>query len=109
MANELKVYKVVTYIELKDGDIRALDVPYEEVIRAYNDKSMALDLGTSMLAKSAIKEIYPFKIDEVDNEILHIEDKMLRERVRAEVKKRRVEGARLNLDVLHNIIDRLDG
>jgi hypothetical protein len=109
MSTELKVYKEVTYIELHDGEIIALDEPYEAVKQAYNDKSNALDLGNSMLAKSAIKQIYPYKIDEVDNEILHIEDKSLRERVKAEVKKRRLEGARLNLDVLHNIIDRLNG
>ena len=106
MSTELKVYKVVTYIELHDGEIIAIDTPYEAVKQAYNDKTSALDLGNSMLAKSAIRRIYPFKVDEIDNEILHIEDRNLRERVRVEVNKRKKEGARLNMDVLHNIITR---
>lgn len=106
MSTDLKVYKVVTYIELHDGEIIAIDEPYEAVKQAYNDKSNALDLGNSMLAKSAIKQIYPYKVDEIDNEILHIEDKSLRERVKAEVNRRKKEGARLNMEVLHNIITR---
>ena len=106
MSTDLKIYKEVTYIELHDGEIIPLDEPYEAVARAYNDNSKALDLGKSLLAKSAIKHIYPFKIDELDNEILHIEDRFLRDRVKAEVNKRRAEGARLNMDVLHNIITR---
>ena len=106
MSTELKVYKVVTYIELHDGEIIAIDTPYEAVKQAYNDKSNALDLGNCMLAKSAIKQIYPYKVDEIDNEILNIEDKSLRERVKAEVNRRKKEGARLNMEVLYNIITR---
>lgn len=106
MSTALKVYKVVTYIELHDGEIIAIDEPYEELKSAYYDKTNALDLGNCMLAKSAIKRIYPYKVDEIDNEILHIEDKNLRERVKVEVSKRRKEGARVNMEVLHNIIAR---
>lgn len=106
MSTDLKVYKVVTYIELHDGEIIPVDDDYERVKQAYSDKASALDLGNCILAKSAIKKIYPYKVDEIDNEILHIEDKNLRERVKVEVSKRRKEGARVNMEVLHNIITR---
>ena len=89
MNTSLKVYKELVYIETFDGEL-------------------FLDLGDELLSKSAIKRIIKKKIDEIDNYILHnIQNIPLRNRVQSEVDKRKKEGARINMDILLNIIERL--
>lgn len=107
MSTDLKIYKEVTYIELFDGELIPVAEEYANIVRVYNDNSKAIDLGNELLNKTAIKRIYPQKIDEVDNEILHIADKNLRARVQKQVDTRRAEGKRVNMEVFNNIINRL--
>lgn len=104
MSTDLKVYKQITYIELFDGELIPLAEDYQAVVTAYNDGTKAMDLGNEILNKTAIKRIYPQKIDEVDNEILHITDKNLRNRIKADIDSRRKEWKRVNLAILSNII-----
>lgn len=108
MNTSLKVYKELVYIETFDGELIPTAESKEELQELLKNSDKFLDLGDELLSKSAIKRIIKKKIDEIDNYILHnIQSIPLRNRVQAEVDKRRREGARINMDILLNIIERL--
>ncbi len=108
MTTTLKIYKELTYIETFDGEMIPTAESKEELQELLKNSDKFLDLGDELLSKSAIKRIIKKKIDEIDNYILqNISDLNLRSRVQARVDERRKTGARLNMDILHNIIARL--
>ena len=101
MNTSLKVYKELVYIETFDGEL----IPTAE---SKEELQELLKNSDELLSKSAIKRIIKKKIDEIDNYILHnIQNIPLRNRVQSEVDKRKKEGARINMDILLNIIERL--
>jgi hypothetical protein len=69
--------------------------------------SRFLNLGTDLIAVSSIKRIESKKADSIDNAILRIEDKEIRSLVDAEVRKRKIEGKKLNMEIFRNILDRV--
>ena len=108
MNTSLKVYKELVYIETFDGELIPTAESKEELQELLKNYDKFLDLGDELLSKSAIKRIIKKKIDEIDNYILHnIQNIPLRNRVQSEVDKRKKEGARINMDILLNIIERL--
>jgi hypothetical protein len=58
------------------------------------------------LNKSAIKDYYSSKPDEIENFLLNIENRKLRAKVKQEVNQRRLEQKRINLEILQNITER---
>lgn len=108
MNTSLKVYKELVYIETFDGELIPTAESKEELQELLKNSDKFVDLGDELLSKSAIKRIIKKKIDEIDNYILHtIQNIPLRNRVQSEVDKRKKEGARINMDILLNIIERL--
>ena len=108
MTTTLKIYKELAYIETFDGEMIATAESKEGLQELLKNSDKFLDLGDEFLSKSAIKRIIKKKIDEIDNYILqNISDLNLRSRVQARVDERRKTGARLNMEILHNIIARL--
>lgn len=106
--NEIKLYKELSYIETFDWATIAIDEDLATLKQLLNDGDKFLDLWEEILSKSAIKRIFIKKIDEIDNYILqNVHDKNLRSRVEAEVEQRRKQGARVNMEILKNIIERL--
>jgi hypothetical protein len=69
--------------------------------------SRFLNLWTDLIAVSSIKRIESKKADSIDNAILRIEDKEIRSLVDAEVRKRKIEGKKLNMEIFRNILDRV--
>lgn len=108
MTTTLKIYKELTYIETFDGEMIPTAESKEGLQELLKNSDKFLDLGDELLSKSAIKRIIKKKIDEIDNYILqNISDLNLRSRVQARVDERRKTGARLNMEILHNIIAKL--
>lgn len=108
MNTSLKVYKELVYIETFDGELIPTAESKEELQEILKNSDKFLDLGDELLSKSAIKRILKKKIDEIDNYILqNIPDLNLRSRVQARVDERRKTGARLNMEILQNIIERI--
>jgi hypothetical protein len=69
--------------------------------------SRFLNLWTDLIAVSSIKRIESKKADSIDNAILRIEDKEIRSLVDAEVRKRKIEWKKLNMEIFKNILDRV--
>lgn len=109
METSIKVYQEVCYIETFDGEEIALNIPIEWLKEEIdNDKSKFLQIGTYFINKSTIKKFYSRKVDEIENVILNIGNKELREQVKKELENRKKEGKRINLEILQNIIQRYE-
>lgn len=104
--NEIKIYEELSYIYTYDDNV--YPTPLElNVINQMLEKSKFINLWTDLINVSSIKRVESKKVDNVENAIIWIKDKELRDKVRAEVKKRSREWKITNLEILKNILNRL--
>jgi hypothetical protein len=106
--NAIKIYEELSYIYTFDDKIYPTPMTVKELEIMLNQSgSRFLNLGTDLIAVSSIKRIESKKADSIDNAILRIEDKEIRSLVDAEVRKRKIEGKKLNMEIFRNILDRV--
>ena len=104
----IKIYEELSYIYTFDDKIYPTPMTVKELEIMLNQSgSRFLNLGTDLIAVSSIKRIESKKADSIDNAILRIEDKEIRSLVDAEVRKRKIEGKKLNMEIFRNILDRI--
>lgn len=106
--NAIKIYEELSYIYTFDDKIYPTPMTVKELEIMLNQSgSRFLNLGTDLIAVSSIKRIESKKADSIDNAILRIEDKEIRSLVDAEVRKRKIEWKKLNMEIFRNILDRV--
>ena len=106
--NSIKIYEELSYIYTFDDKIYPTPMTVKELEIMLNQSgSRFLNLGTDLIAVSSIKRIESKKADSIDNAILRIEDKEIRSLVDAEVRKRKIEWKKLNMEIFKNILDRV--
>lgn len=104
----IKIYEELSYIYTFDDKIYPTPMTVKELEIMLNQSgSRFLNLGTDLIAVSSIKRIESKKADSIDNAILRIEDKEIRSLVDAEVRKRKIEWKKLNMEIFKNILDRI--
>ena len=104
----IKIYEELSYIYTFDDKIYPTPMTVKELEIMLNQSgSRFLNLWTDLIAVSSIKRIESKKADSIDNAILRIEDKEIRSLVDAEVRKRKIEGKKLNMEIFRNILDRV--
>lgn len=104
----IKIYEELSYIYTFDDKIYPTPMTVKELEIMLNQSgSRFLNLGTDLIAVSSIKRIESKKADSIDNAILRIEDKEIRSLVDAEVRKRKIEWKKLNMEIFRNILDRI--
>lgn len=104
----MKIYEELSYIYTFDDKIYPTPMTVKELEIMLNQSgSRFLNLGTDLIAVSSIKRIESKKADSIDNAILRIEDKEIRSLVDAEVRKRKIEWKKLNMEIFKNILDRI--
>ena len=106
MITDLKIYKEVCYIRTFDWEEYEVAISLERLKNEMKKDEKFLDLWMTYLNKSAIKDIYSSKPDEIENFLLNIENRKLRWRIKNEVKIRKAEWKRINLEILQNITER---
>ena len=104
--NEIKIYEELSYIYTYDDNVYPTTLTLNE-LNMLLEKSKFINLWTDLINVSNIKRVEAKKVDSVENAILQIKDKELRDRVRAEVKKRAKEWKVTNLEIFKNILNRL--
>ena len=104
--NEIKIYEELSYIHTYDDKVYPTPLTLE-VINKMLESSKFINLGTELINVSNIKRVETKKVDSVENAILQIKDAELRDRVRNEVKKRKSEWKITNMEILKNILTRL--
>lgn len=106
MNTDLKIYKEICYIRTFDWEEYEVAVSMERMKMLMKSDEKFLDLWWTYLNKSAIKDIYSTKPDEIENFLLNIENRKLRSKVKDEVKRRKLEEKRINIEILQNITER---
>lgn len=106
MNTDLKIYKEVCYIRTFDWEEYEVAIWLDRLKNEMKKDDKFLDLWMTYLNKSAIKDIYSSKPDEIENFLLNIENRKLRAKVKEEIKKRKQEQKRINLEILQNITER---
>ena len=104
--NEIKIYEELSYIYTYDDNVYPTTLTLNE-LNMLLEKSKFINLWTDLINVSNIKRVEAKKVDSVENAIIWIKDKELRDKVRAEVKKRSREWKITNLEILKNILNRL--
>lgn len=109
METAIKIYKELSYITCYDEQIYTTSMTVEELKTMINKKEAKfLELWSKLLiAISSIKRIESRPADDLDNRIIQIQNQDLKEKVRAEVRKRKAENKEINLTILENIIERV--
>ena len=106
--NAIKVYEELSYIYTFDDKIYPTPMSVKELeIMLNQSSSRFINLGSDLIAISSIKRVESKKADSIDNAILRIEDKNLRSQVDAEIRRRRTEGKKINLEIFNNILNRM--
>ena len=80
MANEIKVYKKLTHVELKDGRILTTEKTPEEIFNWLKDNSHIVISG-EMHSKFSIINAVPVSLDEVEG-FIRMQNKELQEKLR---------------------------
>lgn len=106
---QIKVYQEISYIETFDGEQIAINIPIQWLKeRIYNDKEKFIQVGSDFINKSIIKRFYSKKVDEIENAILNIANKEIRDKVKIDIENRKKEGKRINLEILSNVIKKYE-
>lgn len=104
--NTIKEYQELCYITTYDWEVYVMADEIVESIEKKLDWKL-LNIGDWFIAVASIKKVEFKTADGVDNAIIQIQNPDLKERVRAEIRKRRESSIPVNLAILENIIERL--
>lgn len=104
--NEIKVFKKLTFIELKNGDIRAVNEPKATIDRICEEKKF-LNLWDESFNTSYIVKISEKELSDNDKVLYSIEDRVLRMKVEKEIKERIKEWKRVTPEIIGNLIQKL--
>lgn len=106
MMNAIKKYQELCYITTYDWEVYVMA---EETVESIEKKldSKLLNVGDGFIAVASIKKVEFKTADDVENAIIQIKNPDLKERVRAEIRKRREKNLDVNLAILENVIARL--
>ena len=101
--NELNIYKEFTYIETYDDQIRTTTASLESVAKLLKEEKF-LNLWTELINTSNIKRVFTKELSDVDKVIYSIADKNLRDRIKADLEKRKKDWLRINVEVVQNLL-----
>lgn len=101
--NELNIYKELTYIETYDDQIRTTTASLESVAKLLKEEKF-LNLWTELINTSNIKRVFTKELSDVDKVIYSISDKNLRDRIKADLEKRKKDWLRINVEVVQNLL-----
>lgn len=104
--NTIKEYKELCYITTYDWEVYVMADETVESIEKKLERKL-LNIGDWFIAVASIKKVEFKTADDVENAIIRIKNPDLKERVRAEIRKRRDGNLDVNLAILENIIARL--
>lgn len=101
----LDLYFPLTYVETYDDQIRTTPVSLDKIATLLKTEKF-LRLGDELLNVSNIKRVFAKEMTDVDKIIYAIEDKQLKEKVKAEVSRRQKEWLRVNVNIVQNLVQK---
>lgn len=106
MDNQIKIYEKLSILELKSGRILQTTMSIEQIAEILN-KSDFVVIDWRWFNKFEVKEFFEYKPTDVDCFILS-QPIEIREKLQQELKKRKSENKKTNMEIILNIMDRLD-
>lgn len=103
--NEINLYKELTYIETYDDQIRTTTASLENVSKLLKEEKF-LNLWNELINTSNIKRVFTKEMSDVDKVIYSIQDKTVRERIKAEVDKRKKDWLRISVGIIQNLLSK---
>lgn len=104
MTTAIKEYKELSYIICYDDVVYTTPLSISELEPLVNNNKFLNLWWVDMVAVNQIKRIKSKKVGDVENIILWIKDRELREKLMKEVRLRKSEWRRMNKEILQNII-----
>lgn len=103
--NEINIYKELTYIETYDDQIRTTTASLENVSKLLKEEKF-INLWNELINVSNIKRVFTKELSDIDKVIYSIQDKTIREKIKAEVDKRKKDGLRISVGIIQNLLDK---
>jgi len=103
--NEINIYKELTYIETYDDQIRTTTASLENVSKLLKEEKF-LNLWNELINVSNIKRVFTKELSDIDKVIYSIQNKVIREKIKSEVDKRKKDGLRISVGVIQNLLDK---
>lgn len=101
----LNIYKELTFIETYDNEIRTLTASVEDVSKLLKEEKF-LNLWNELINVSNIKRVYSTEMTDVDKVIYSIQDKQIRDKVKADVEQRKKDWLRISVGVIENLLSK---
>lgn len=103
--NEINLYKELTYIETYDDQIRTTTANLEDVAKLLKEEKF-LNLWNEIINVSNIKRIFRKELSDIDKVIYSIQDKNIRDSIKAEVDKRKKDWLRISVGIIKNLLSK---
>ena len=101
----LNIYKELTFIETYDNEIRTLTASVEDVSKLLKEEKF-LNLWNELINVSNIKRVYSTEMTDVDKVIYSIQDRQIRDKVKADVEQRKKDWLRISVGVIENLLSK---
>ena len=101
----LNIYKELTFIETYYNEIRTLTASVEDVSKLLKEEKF-LNLWNELINVSNIKRVYSTEMTDVDKVIYSIQDKQIRDKVKADVEQRKKDWLRISVGVIENLLSK---
>lgn len=104
--NQIKVYQKLTYVECYDWEIIITPVPKEQVDKLRETSERFIKLGNQSVAIGNIKNVKEKELSPVEQIIYSVEDKITRDRLKADIDKRIKDWLRVNPEICQNLLSK---
>ena len=102
--NQIKVYEKLTYIECYDWKVVITPTPKETVKALRKSADRFIDLWNQLIAIWNIKNVEEKVLSPVEQIVYSIEDKFIRDRLKADIDKRNEAWMRINVEIVQNLL-----
>lgn len=103
--NDLNIYKELTYIETYDEQVRTTTASIESVSKLLKEEKF-LNLWNELINVSNIKRVFTKELSDIDKVIYSIQDKNVKDSIKAEVEKRKKDWLRVSVGIIQNLLSK---
>lgn len=104
--NELKIYETLTYVECYDWEVIVTPTPLEQVEKLRRTADKFIRLGNELVAIWNIKNVKAKTLSPVEQVIYSVEDKFIRDKLKADIDKRLKDWLRVNVEIVQNLLSK---
>lgn len=101
----IKIYEELTYIECYDWNVKTTTADLNTIAKLLKEEQF-LQLWDELINKSNIKRVFKKELSDVDKIIYSIEDKTIREKLKADIDKRIKDWFRVNAEIVQNLLSK---